>query len=261
MAEIKRQVELNAIFVIAFGFSVGLFLILFLSVWNSQKADDGLTESLQPRMNGSEFVEVELTPGEKRRLWFSAIRTLIQEKNKEELPSKAAYKFDACFMVGQDCVLNARAYRDEFEKTTFYFAPSSITDQTNHVSFYIQLQDGGVPRLMMRFVYFGENWAAIDNVVVLVGYQTVLDEKLPRSPGSQKALRGDLVYEFGDLMMNDATDVVELIAGAQDLAVRIGGESTFSYLKEDKIAVLKEQAKEILLMHKLIMEAVQGDVV
>ena len=254
---VERQAEGTAIFGIAFSFVIGVFLTLFLTVWNAHQSASSELQQPLPQSQAEGVLTQEMTVGEQRRAWFQAMEGLIQESNKVIEQSNAGYKFDACFMVDGNCEFKGTAVRDEFRKTTFYFPMNRFTDYDNHVGFYLSVKDGDLPHLVMRFVYVGKEWIYIDKASILVDGEFVLEESLLDMMMERKAVTGNLVYEFGDLFVTDKVDVIEQIANAETLAVRIEGNSGYVNLNKGMLDAMQVQAGEILSMYRLTTQTIE----
>ena len=254
---IEKQAEGTAVFVIALSVALGVFLSLVLVVMGSYQVSEEHVAVVVPQVDANKESPPVLTQGEQRRAWFQAMEKVIQVNNKEADSSNAGYKFDACFLANGQCAINARAAREEFEKTTFYFPPSQYTDSENHVAFYLNLKDGEMPHVVMRFVYVGKEWMYIERVLVLADDDFVLEDRLPEVSVRREAVSGNMVVEYGDLVVSDKLDVLKLITNAEKLAVRIEGRSGTVNLNEAMLESVKNQSQEILVMHQMMTEAIE----
>ncbi|MGL4668241.1 MAG: hypothetical protein ACRCWR_09975, partial [Saezia sp.] len=119
MIGIEKRAEGTAIFVIAFSFAVGVFLALVLLVMSDQQdieeggAFSGLEDSLQS------VPQQTMAPGEHKRAWGQAMEALVQVSNRVDNATNGSYKFDACFVFNDECILSSKAARDDFQKVTF----------------------------------------------------------------------------------------------------------------------------------------------
>lgn len=190
----------------------------------------------------------------RKRAWQEAMEQLIQVSHKVVVQPHVSYNFDACFLQDNACVVYSKGYRDEFRKITFYFAPSSQTRPFNHISFYLSLEDGQLPIVMMRTSYVGDSWLHIKSVALLADSVVVMNEPFSEANTRREVAQDEhsIVYEFSDVIMNDRIDVIERIAQAQTLAVRIDGSRTDAYLEDSAVTLLQRQAREVLQMYQLM---------
>lgn len=190
----------------------------------------------------------------RKRAWQEAMEQLIQVSHKVVVQPHVSYNFDACFLQDNACVVYSKGYRDEFRKVTFYFAPSSQTRPVNHISFYLSLEDGQLPIVMMRTSYVGDSWLHIKSVALLADSEVILNEVFSEANTRREVAQDErsIVYEFSDVIMNERIDVIERIAQAQTLAVRIDGSHTDAYLEEPAVTLLQRQAGEVLQMYLLM---------
>ena len=196
------------------------------------------------------------TDAEKHILaWKDAVKNAMIISNIEEHKANASYKFNACFLVDDSCVASSEAYRDEFKKITFYYAPGKLSVPINHVTFYLSLEDNSMPEAIMRFVYFGEDWLDFDKVAVLVDNEIVFEQTIPPEQIRKEATAMSQVYEIGDIKMTPHLDVIEKIAQGTDLAVRMSGKSRGSYLDKQMLYTMRLQAEEILTMYGVLNDA------
>lgn len=189
--------------------------------------------------------------------WRQAVDSLIVVSDLAEQAPNASYKFNACFLKDGQCAAHSQAYRDEFRKLTYYYAPSKRSVPQNHVTFYLSLKDDGLPKLVMRFTYVGQAWLYIDAVAILVDGDVIFQQEIPEAHIERQAVTGTLLYEYGDLLMNDRLDVVERLAQADAVAVRISGRGGEAYLDEGRLVNMQLQAGEIQLMYELLQEAIK----
>ena len=254
---IEKQAGSTVVFAIALSFALGVFLSLVISVTDKYKVfeDDGALTASQNRTGESQ--PRDLTQREYSQAWLLAMNALIQVRDRDDDGSNAGYKFEACFLMDDECVFSGRAVREEFEKTTFYFPPSRVLKPENHVMFYLNLRDGEVPHLMMRFVYFGKDWEYIERVLVLVEDEFALDSLLPEAGVRRQAFSGTMVYEYADLVLSDKIAVIGQIADAGKLAIRIEGRVGVADLNEAMLENAKVQAQEIIVMYALVTEAIE----
>lgn len=197
-----------------------------------------------------------LNAAKKMQAWQRAVDRIMLTDNIQEHDVNASYKFDACFLQDDECVAASEAYRDEFLKTTFYYAPGKNTSSINHITFYISLKDGGQPEVIMRFVCFGDDWLHMKNVAVLVDNKLIFEQAIPEEQTRRDVLSMSQFYEYGDLSMASSLDVIEQIAQGKTIAVQISGRSQNAYLDKAMLASMQIQAQEILLMQKLLSETI-----
>lgn len=198
----------------------------------------------------------ELSVATQMRKWQRAVDRIMLIDNIQEHDVNVSYKFDACFLQGDECVAASEAYRDEFQKTTFYFAPGKASVPVNHITFYVSLKDGGLPELIMRFVFFGEDWLHIEKVAILVDNSIIFEQAMPEVQTRRDAISMTQFYEYGDLSMTSHLDVIEQIAQGQVVAVQISGRSQNAYLDKAMLDSMQLQAQEILLMQDLLSKTI-----
>ena len=259
MRDARGSVEFEAFFVIACAFAIGGMIALTLAIF-----DINLDEKLNQQHMFSQEQSVQLnvseqTAGEQKRAWLTAMEQLLLHSNKEADVVHIGYKYDVCFLKDDECEISAKAFRDEFNKVTFYSTPSYFTPEKSHASFYLLLKEGQRPYVQMRLVYVGKEWAHIDKASILVNGEFVFNEKISEVRMQRKAVTGSLVYELSDLPLNEQLNVIRKIADAQSISVRLEGSTGSVALDSEALTNFKQQANEVLSMYELTMQALERE--
>ena len=193
---------------------------------------------------------------EQSQAWQSSVDQLVRISNKVMEAPNANYKFDACFLQDDDCVAHSSAYRDVFRGVTYYYAPSRQSIAKNNVLFYLSLKDGQRPQIVMRVIYFGEDWLYLKHISLLADGKVVYQQDISPDQSQRQAVTGSQLYEFGDILMIDNRDVIEQIANAGAVALKMSGKGGEAYLDERMLVNMQLQAGEILLMYDLLENAI-----
>ena len=259
MRDIKESVEFEAFFVSVSAFAAAGIIALTLAVFAVDRYWQQPVSSFFSPSDEYRLSITEQTVGEQKRAWLKAMDQLILHANKEADIANVGYKYDACFLKNDECEINTTSFWDEFNKVTFYYTPSYHAEQKNHASFYLLLKEGQMPYVMMRLAYVGKEWVYIEGASILVNGEFIFKEEIPEVRTQRKAVTGSLVYELSDLPVNEKMTMVRKIADAQTIAVRFEGGANSVALDSEALSNFKQQAREILSMYEMTVQALEDE--